>query len=61
MIYHISDFLGSRSTSYALCEAVNSLCDGDTLCLDGKELEIDNSFASGEFFYLPRYSNLKKY
>ena len=61
MIYHISDFLGSRGTSYALCEAVNSLCDGDTLCLDGKELEIDNSFASGEFFYLPRYSNLKKY
>ena len=61
MIYHLKDFLYLNNISLALSQAVKKLCDGDTLCLGGGVLEIDNSFAEPEFFYLPRYSNDKKY
>ena len=61
MVYHLKDFLYLNNTSLALSQVVKKLCDGDTLCLGGGVLEIDNSFSTPEFFYLPRYSNDKKY
>lgn len=61
MIHHIKDYMYLNNSSLVLSQAVKALSDGDTLCLDGAVLEIDNSFAIPEFFYLPRYSNDKKY
>ncbi len=61
MIIHISDYLKDNDASYAVYEALQNCKDGDTLCLDGKTLEIDNSYAVPTYYYLPRYSNLCKY
>ena len=61
MIYSLKDFKHLNNTSLSLLQAAKTLSDGDTLCLGGGVLEIDNSFATPEFFYFPRYSNDKKY
>ena len=61
MIYHLKDYMYLGNNSLAMSQAVKQMNDGDTLCLGGGIIELDNSFATPEFFYLPRYSNDKKY
>jgi len=61
MIHHLKEYMYLGNTGLALSRAVKALCDGDTLCLGKGVLEINNSFAEPEFFYLPRYSDDKKY
>ena len=61
MICRLKDYAHLNDTSLALSQAVGALSDGDTLCLGGGVLELDNRFATPEFFYFPRYSDDKKY
>ena len=61
MVHYLKDYIYHDNIPFALAYAVNNLNDGDTLCLGDRVYEIDNSFAMPEIFYLPRYSDDKKY
>ena len=61
MHIHITDYLNVYSDSFAVHLALKELNDGDVLHLDGKKLRIDNSFATAQRYFLPRYSNECKY
>ena len=50
-----------KDDALALAEAVHNCKNGDTLHLGGGVIEINNMFATPETYYLPRYSDSKKY
>ena len=57
----LSDYSYLKNNKLALAEAIRSCENGDTIHLGGGIIEIDNMFAVPQIYYLPRYSNAKKY
>ncbi len=62
MDIYLKDYIiGGECVSLALSEAVRCLRNGDTLHLGGGKTEFDNICATPQIYYIPRYSNEKKY
>ena len=61
MTVHLNEYAYLDSVSEALSEALHNCNDGDTLYLGGGTIEIDRLCATPKFYYLPRYSDEKKY
>lgn len=61
MTVYLKDYAYLGNVSAALSEALHNCGDGDTLHLGGGIIEIDNLCATPKFYYLPRYSDEKKY